>query len=63
MFSNWSWLQIIGIILKSFVDEQTLVSLCKKIDILQSYLYDHDSVQNEKISLNFKQTLTFDSRE
>ena len=30
VFSNGSWLQIVDIILMSFVDEQTLVSFCKK---------------------------------
>ena len=62
VFSNGSWLQIIWIILMICDDEQTLVSLCKKIGIVHSYLFDHDNVSERKIALNFKQILTFDGR-
>ncbi len=52
MFSNGSWLQIIGIILMIFVDEQTLVSLFK--GILHSYLFDHNYVSEWKDNLELQ---------
>ncbi len=51
-------LEIIGIVLMIFVDKQTLISSC----ILFTYSI-MIMFQNEKISLNLKQILTFDSRE
>ena len=65
MFSNRGWLEIISIILMVFVDEQTFLSLynVKNRYTRHSYLFDHDNVPEWGGSLNFKQILTFDSRE
>ena len=46
-----SWLQIIGIILMTFVDEQTLVSLCEKMVIFHSYLFLNVSERENKLEL------------
>ena len=48
VFSIGSWLQIIGIIVMIFVDEQTLVILCKNLTCSIMTMF-----QNEKIILNF----------
>ena len=46
-----------------FVDEQTLVSLCKKQVFFILTCSIMTLFQNKKITLNFNQFLTFDSRE
>ncbi len=60
-----SCLELIGITLMIFAYERTLVSFCKKIGTVFFILTCSimTMFQNEKISLNFQQILTFDSPE